>query len=271
VYDRATRADRLADPRTPATIMTVGAAPLFGALAAVVGVVGMVPYIRDTLRGSTRPQFVTWLIWTVLAVVVCASQAADGASWSLLVAGAHAALNGAVAVLALRRSVGFAARQDAVVIVLAGFGLIGWLVSGEPIVATLCVIAADLVGLAAMTPKAYRQPWSETLSTYVFASVGGVLAAASVASIDLSLLAYPVYYSIANGAMAALIAHSRRVPMPAVGVAPLPPSGLGRGDGERARSTRAAGSPAAVSSGRQAGRRGDGWTSASRRESSWPG
>ena len=50
----------------------------------LVGVADTVPYVRDTVRGRTRPHRGTWLIWGVLAIVACVSQRADGASWSLV-------------------------------------------------------------------------------------------------------------------------------------------------------------------------------------------
>ena len=67
------------------------------------------------------------------------------------------------------------------------------------------MIAADLGAAAMMTPKAYRDPHSETLTMYALASVGGALAAGAVGALDVSLLLYPVYYCLANGAMALLI------------------------------------------------------------------
>ena len=57
-------------------------APALGVLAALVGVADTIPYLRDMLRGATRPNRGTWLIWSVLAIVVCLSQRADGATWS---------------------------------------------------------------------------------------------------------------------------------------------------------------------------------------------
>jgi hypothetical protein len=56
--------------------------PLLGATSALLGVAGTLPYLRDTLRGETRPHRGTWLIWSVLAVVAYFAQRADGASWS---------------------------------------------------------------------------------------------------------------------------------------------------------------------------------------------
>ena len=64
-------------------------APVLGLLAGVVGIADTIPYVRDTVGGSTRPHRGTWLIWSVLAIVVCLSQRADGASWSLIMAAAR--------------------------------------------------------------------------------------------------------------------------------------------------------------------------------------
>ena len=56
-----------------------------------------------------------------------------------------------------------------------------------------------------MVPKTYRDPESETLVTFAFASLGGALAAGAVGAVDVSLLLYPVYYCVINGAIALLI------------------------------------------------------------------
>ena len=55
--------------------------------------------VRDVIRGSTRPHRGSWLIWAVTAIVVYASQRADGASWSLIMAGAQAVLTAFVFLL----------------------------------------------------------------------------------------------------------------------------------------------------------------------------
>jgi hypothetical protein len=58
------------------------AAPVLGVLAAIVSVADTVPYLRDTVRGTTRPHRGTWLIWGSLAVIVCLSQRAARSSSS---------------------------------------------------------------------------------------------------------------------------------------------------------------------------------------------
>lgn len=187
-----------------------GAAPVLGVLAGVVAVADTIPYVRDTLRGTTRPHRGTWLIWGVLATVVCVSQRADGASWSLIMAGAQAVVTCVVWVLSIRRGEGGVGIGEIVMIGIALGGVVGWIVADEPIVATTCVVAADLIGAAMMVPKTWRDPDSETLVTYVFASLGGALAAGAVGAPDLALLLYPIYYCAVNGAISVLIVHRRR-------------------------------------------------------------
>jgi hypothetical protein len=193
----------------PACGMLMTLAPVFGVLAGVVGFVDTIPYVRDIVRGSTRPHRGTWFIWGMLAIVVCVSQRADGASWSLVMAGTQAVLTTLIFVLAIRRGEGGLSASDGILIAIASAGMAGWVVVDEPIVATTCVIVADLIAAAMMVPKVQRDPGSETLVTYVLAGAGGALAAGAVGMADASLLAYPVYYCLVNLALALLIHHRR--------------------------------------------------------------
>jgi hypothetical protein len=185
-------------------------APLLGLLAGAVSVADTVPYVRDILRGATRPHRGTWLIWGVLAVVASSSQYADGASWSLVMPIVQAALTCTVFALAISRGTGAVSLGEALLIALAGAGVVSWAIAEEPVVATACVIAADSIGVGLMVPKTYNAPESETLATFALASLAGALAAVAVAAPDPALLLYPIYFCIANGALAALIVHRRR-------------------------------------------------------------
>jgi hypothetical protein len=197
-----------------------GLLPAFGVLAAVVGVFDTIPYVRDMLRGSTSPHRGTWLIWSVLGCTVFVSQAADGATWSLVVVGSDAVLTTGIFLLSLRLGSGGVGWGEGAAVCVAGAGVLAWWVTDEPVLATLCVVVADLVGVALMAPKAYRDPSSETPVTYALAGVGGFLAALAVGALDPSLLLYPTYYCVANGALAVLILR-RRATLAAVGPVPV--------------------------------------------------
>jgi hypothetical protein len=184
-------------------------APTLGLLAGLVGVASMLPYLRDTVRRATRPHRGTWLIWGLLGVVVCASQRADGASWSLVMSAAQIAVNLLVIVLAVRLGTGGVSVVEVALTAVAAVGVAGWFLVDEPLVAIGCVVAADLIAAGMMLPKTWRSPHSETLSTFALASLAGALALGSVGGLQLSLLLYPLYYCLVNGALALLIRHRR--------------------------------------------------------------
>ena len=96
--------------------------------------------------------------------------------------------------LSVRLGQGGLSRVDLGLLVLAALGLAGWFAVDEPVIATACVVVADLLAALMMVPKAWRDPHSETLSTFVLASASGALTAMAVGSLSVPLLAYPVYF-----------------------------------------------------------------------------
>jgi hypothetical protein len=183
--------------------------PVLGVAAAVLSLIDPLPYVRDVLRGRTRPHRATWLIWSALGATAFASQLADGAGWSLAMVGVQTVSMTLVLLLSVRFGMGGLGRCDIGLVALAGLGIVGWAIADEPVIATICVVAADLAAVGLMVPKTWRDPWSETLSTYVLASASGALSAAAVGALDASLILYPAYFAVANGATALLIAARR--------------------------------------------------------------
>lgn len=179
-------------------------------LSALLAVVDTIPYVRDIRRGTTRPQRATWLIWSVLGIAAFAAQAAGGPNWSLVMIGSQALVMLLVFLLAIPHGEGGLRPVDLTMLFLAGVGLVSWVIADEPVVATIFVVVADAIGLGLMVPKTVRDPDSETLSTFVLASLGGLLGAIAVGELDQALLLYPVYYAVGNGFIAAVIWAARR-------------------------------------------------------------
>ena len=188
----------------------IDAAPVLGLLSGALGVSCTVPYLRDTLRRTTVPHRGSWLIWSVLEVVALGAQRSDGARWSLLPLLTQAVGTCLVFGVSVRLGSGRFTRIDFALIALAGVGVAGWLAVDEPVIATTCVIVADLVAVLMMMPKAWLDPHSETLSTFALAAGSGVLMIGAVGSLSASLLAYPLYFAAVNAAIAGVIAHRRR-------------------------------------------------------------
>ena len=182
----------------------------FGIVAGVLQLVASAPYVRDILRGTTKPQRATWTIWTTLSFVVLASQWAGGATWSLALTVGQTISCAAIFALAIRRGVGGVSPVEVALLAIAALGIVGWQVADDPTVATCSVVVADVIGVALMLPKTYRDPGSETLTTYVIGLFSTMFALAAVGAGAPSLLIYPLYILAADGAVVAVIGLRRR-------------------------------------------------------------
>jgi hypothetical protein len=183
---------------------------LSGVAAGVLSLVDPVPYVRDILHALTRLHRGTWLIWSALGATAFASQLADGATWSLVMVGVQTVSMTLILLLSLRFGTGGVGIVDLCLIGVAALGILGWALSEEPLVATTFVVVTDLADVALMLPKTWRDPWSETFSTFALAGASGLLSAIAVGALDASLLLYPGYFAVANGGIAVVIAHRRR-------------------------------------------------------------
>jgi hypothetical protein len=193
---------------------------VFGVAAGLLSCVDAVPYVRDVLRGSTRPHRGTWCIWSVLSIAAFGYQLAGGAGWSLLMLGVQAASVTTVFALSIRYGVGGPGRFDLALGAVAAVGIVGWFVLSQPVVAAVCVVVADLAGVLLMLPKVWRDPRSETSLSFLLSGAAGLLGAAAVGSWQFGLLLYPAYFGGVNTAIGILIALRRRA-VPAVDVVHL--------------------------------------------------
>ncbi|HEY7625672.1 MAG TPA: hypothetical protein VH761_01340 [Ilumatobacteraceae bacterium] len=125
--------------------------------------------------------------------------------------GTQALLTLTIWFLSLRHGYGRLTRVDVGLLVVASGGVIGWMISANPVVATVCVIGADSVGVAMMLPKTWRDPHSETLLTFAMASLSGLLAFVAVGHLETDLMIYPGYFAVMNGAIATIIWFRRRL------------------------------------------------------------
>ncbi|MEL6691150.1 MAG: hypothetical protein AAFP28_12620 [Pseudomonadota bacterium] len=168
-----------------------------GLISATLSLLAFAPYMRDTLRGSTRPFRASWLIWSVLSSISLASQIAEGATMSLFYAGAQCGGTLFIFTLSIWRGMGtFLRGSDAVVLLAALVGLVFWYASDNAAYALFISCGISLLGGSVTVYKAYLDPDSETMSFWAISFVASLFAMASVGRVDAVLMAYPAYLLI---------------------------------------------------------------------------
>lgn len=175
---------------------------VLGILSGLISVSAYIPYIKDVLAKKTQPERASWLIWAVLTSIAFFSQLAKGASNSLWLPGIETCGLTIVLLLSLRFGTGGLTKKDILALSAAAVGLILWYFTHEPAIALYIIIGIDAIGTVLTVQKAYQDPESETLSTWILVCVAGILSIISVGQLNLILLSYPFYIFAANGSIA---------------------------------------------------------------------
>lgn len=175
---------------------------LLGLFSALLSICAFLPYICDTLAGRTRPQRASWLIWSVLGSIALGSQIHEGATASLWFAAIQ--VGGTIAIFGLsmfRGQGAFCSPRDVFVLLAAAAGLILWTLTDSAVYALTITISISLLGGSVTVLKAYREPNSETQSTWFLSCIASWFAILSVGEANWVLLAYPMYLFTLNGAI----------------------------------------------------------------------
>lgn len=181
-----------------------------GLMAGVLSSLAYLPYARDTFHGRTQPQRASWLIWSVLSCIALAGQVYEGATASLWFSAMQTGWTLLIFALALRFGLGgLMGRRDAAVLALAALGLALWAMTETAAYTLAIAISISLLGGSVTIAKAYRDPGSETLSTWVMSCAAGLLAMAAAGTSDWVILAYPAYIAALSGAICAAIVLAR--------------------------------------------------------------
>lgn len=171
---------------------------IFGYISALLSIAMIFPYIRDIFRLETKPERGSWFIWTVLGFIAFFSQLAKGATDSLWLTVGQTASVLIIFLLSLKYGYGGLGKRDIRALVGAGVGLILWYLTREASFALIFVILVDSIGTLLTLLKAYKDPGSETLSTWIMSGTSGIFGMLAVGSLNPILLVYPIYIVLAN-------------------------------------------------------------------------
>jgi Na+-translocating ferredoxin:NAD+ oxidoreductase RnfE subunit len=169
-------------------------------LGAIVQLVGALSYIRGTLRGVTKPNRVTWLLWGVIPIIATAASWSDGVRWAALpvfMAGFCPLLVFAFSFVN-RNAFWKLERLD----YLCGFFSVGaiilWVLTRTPAVAIILSIVADALAAIPTLVKSWHHPETENTGPYWAGMVSQLTAIAAFRLFTVSEIAFPVYLLIIN-------------------------------------------------------------------------
>lgn len=183
---------------------------VYGVLSGALGFIGTPLYIIDIIKGGTKPHRAAFLLFAIGGAISFAGQASEGASWSLLFAGALLASSMAIFALSLKYGAGGFNRRDKVGLVIAACALLGWFATSSAVVALILIALYNTIAKVMIMFKAYDEPHTELLLSWVTSTVASFFAVLAVGSLDWVLILMPAQNGITVGLIAGIIYFRRR-------------------------------------------------------------
>jgi hypothetical protein len=184
---------------------------LIGGAAGIISIAGFVPYARSAIRGGARPSYATWLVWTVVGILLFASYDAGVGGTARWVPLTDALGPAAIAAIAWRYRQSELSRLERGCLVLAGLSVVAWVLTGSPLSTLTINLFIAFIGALPTLWKTYRDPGGESILAWRLFFAANTLNLAAIGVWDLRTAAYPVYAVVIAGIMNVLLSTRRFV------------------------------------------------------------
>jgi hypothetical protein len=178
---------------------------LIGQIAGGISFVAYVLYYISIVQGRSRPNRATWIILTVVGVLIAASYYAAGARSTMWVAIAYTVGPFIAAILSFKYGEGGTTRFDIFCLVGCALSVVLWIFFKNPVVVLVINIVIDFLGILPTLKKSYLDPASEDRLAWSVTTFSNVLNIFAIEAWIFSVAVYPVYMVIVNGLVTAFI------------------------------------------------------------------
>lgn len=176
-------------------------------IGAIVQLSGIVFYIKETIKGNTKPNRVSWLMWSIAPLIGTAAALSSSVSWAAL----PVFISGFGPFLVFLFS--FSNKKSywhlGIFDYFCGFfsllALIFWLITKDPTMAIVLAIISDGLATIPTLLKSWRHPETESSSSYATGLFNAATAFLAVKYWGFNEIAFPIYLLCADGLLVLFI------------------------------------------------------------------
>ncbi len=171
-----------------------------GIIAGILSIAGYVPYIISILRGKTRPNRASWLIWTIVGGLLAFSFMATGDKKAIWVPLGYFIGPFITALLSIRYGYSIWSTLDTACVLVAALSVIPWFFSHNANVTLLINIAIDMTGAIPTVIKSYHEPETEDFTAWLIFFAANTLELFAITSWNIAAI-YPIYLFFLAGSI----------------------------------------------------------------------
>lgn len=174
---------------------------IFAGLAAVLAIIGNIPYIADILRGRVKPHAYTWFVWTIVSGIIFFGQHAKGAGIGALPTAASEIFTLIIFLLSLKFGFKRITKTDTFFLLLALGGVIPWMFTSDPTVSVIVAVGIDLVAFIPTLRKTWLEPKTETPVLFASNVIRHILALFSLQAYNIATTLHSIAMILTNSLM----------------------------------------------------------------------
>ena len=167
-------------------------------VGAVVQMFGVATYMKETLKGSTQPNKVTWLLWAVSPLIATFASLSDGVGWSVVpvfVSGFGPLLVFIISFVN-KNSYWKLNKIDYGCGAFSVLALVLWAITKQPVAAIALSIVSDALASIPTLIKSWRYPETETPIAYITALFSVSVGFLTIQTWNFSSCAFPIYLAL---------------------------------------------------------------------------
>ena len=167
---------------------------IIGITAGILAFATAIPYIWNIIGGITKPNTVTYFVWTLLQTIAIFAQLEAGASWSIFLVVGSTINCGIIFLLSLTKY-GYKEYSwvDTPALILAGIAVAVLIFTEHPVLAILLPIVGDALGAIPTIVKTKKYPHTEDRTAWFLMIIASTLGIFATEKIDVANLAYPIF------------------------------------------------------------------------------
>ncbi|MBP6884872.1 MAG: hypothetical protein KBC17_03560 [Candidatus Pacebacteria bacterium] len=183
-------------------------------IAAILAIVGNVPYLRDIIRRRVEPHPYTWLVWTIVSCIVFFGQVAKGAGIGALPTAAAEIFTVIIFFFSLKHGFKNIRKIDTVFLIVALLGIVPWILTKDPTISVIIAVSIDFIAFLPTIRKTWKSPSSETPLLYGMNVVRHILMIISLEAYNIATVLHSIAMIILNSCMTLMIVFRKVIKNP---------------------------------------------------------
>ena len=179
-------------------------------IASILTIGAVIPYIRDIRKGTTKPNLVSWITWTLLTGIATAAQISAGEFFAAGLSGSPAFGTTLVIIFGLRHGFVKYGRFDIFCQIAAVVGIILWQLFDSAAIGVVAAVVIDFIGGLPTIRHAWKKPNEETWQAFAIACLGAVFGIAALDTFNWVTLPYAIYLVLINLTFTSVILARRK-------------------------------------------------------------